>query len=37
MMKTQPTSLAQYWFRICDALLTRCRMFFSREPQAIRD
>ena len=37
MMQTQPASLAQYLFRICDALLIRYRMFFSREPQAIRD
>jgi hypothetical protein len=37
MMKTQPTSLAQSVFHICDGMATRCRMFFSREPQAIRD
>jgi hypothetical protein len=36
MMKTQPTSPAQYFFRICDAALTRCSLFFSCEPQAIR-
>ena len=37
MMKTQPTSLARYLFRICDAALTRCGMSFSSESQAIRD
>jgi hypothetical protein len=37
MMKTPPTSLAQYLSRIGDEALTRCRMVFSRESRAIHD
>lgn len=37
MHTTHSTSLSASLFRICGRVFTRCRMFFSREPQAIRD
>jgi len=37
MNKPRSTSLSAACIRICNAAFTRCRMFFSREPAAIRD